>query len=490
MQHSSRNITKVLVGLTAAIVLLRLISLGIYPLFDPTEGRYAEIGRKMLELNNWVTPFIEYHVPFWAKPPLSFWMTAISYKIFGVSVFASRLPSFLMMMGMAWLIGGLVKTESDRCHLTPNISMQNGLIATLILISMGLFFYLAGGVMTDPSLGFGVTLIMVAFWRTVVWEQKHWRYVFFAGVSIALLAKGPIGVVLSGMPIFLWTLYHKQWKALWQRLPWISGTILTAIIVLPWYILAEIRTPGFLHYFIIGEHFERFLVKGWKGDLYGSGRAHPIGTIWVYAMITMLPWSLIMLVAPFKHAIRKTLSVTFTDDRNLQFYLWLWGLTPLIFFTMARNILTTYTVTALPAFAMLLTPFIANMLQKGKGKWLVISMAAFVPLLFTAGLIAVNLHPHAKWVKSQEAVIKTYRELAHDKPVPLVYIGDRSYSADFYSRGKALSVKNQHALRPYLSQEIYVVIPRRYYQKLSTDLRKQLPIVADENNTVLLHNTP
>ena len=71
MQQNAK-IIKIILAIIVAVALLRLMSLGMYPLLDPTEGRYAEMGRKMLELGNWVTPFIDYNVPFWAKPPLSF----------------------------------------------------------------------------------------------------------------------------------------------------------------------------------------------------------------------------------------------------------------------------------------------------------------------------------------------------------------------------------------------------------------------------------
>ena len=88
---------KFLPTIIVVTILLRLLTLGAYPLFDPTESRYAEIGRKMVESGNYVTPMIEPGVPFWAKPPLSFWMSAYSYKLFGINEFTSRLPSFLLM---------------------------------------------------------------------------------------------------------------------------------------------------------------------------------------------------------------------------------------------------------------------------------------------------------------------------------------------------------------------------------------------------------
>ena len=78
------------------IALFRLLLTATIPLLDKTEARYAEIARIMHETNQWIVPEIDYGVPFWAKPPLSTWLSAASFVVFGVNEFAARFPSFLL----------------------------------------------------------------------------------------------------------------------------------------------------------------------------------------------------------------------------------------------------------------------------------------------------------------------------------------------------------------------------------------------------------
>ena len=77
-------------ALLAVVLLIRLITLSLYPLIDPTESRYAEMARKMLETGNWVTPQIGYGVPFWGKPPLAVWLNAINLGLFGINELADK----------------------------------------------------------------------------------------------------------------------------------------------------------------------------------------------------------------------------------------------------------------------------------------------------------------------------------------------------------------------------------------------------------------
>lgn len=127
------------------LLICRVVSMCFIPLNDVSEARYAEIARKMLETGNWVTLFHDYGVPFWAKPPLSTWLSALSMKLFGVNEFAARLPGLLLSIGTLWLVWDLAKKHSGQTVAT----------LTVLILAGTLYFFLdAGTVMTDPSLIF------------------------------------------------------------------------------------------------------------------------------------------------------------------------------------------------------------------------------------------------------------------------------------------------------------------------------------------------
>lgn len=91
------------------LLILRVYLNSVLPLMDKTEARYAEIARIMAETGNWITPQIDYGIPFWAKPPLSTWLSALSFNIFGVNEFTARFPYLLLTIVMIFLVGKYAK---------------------------------------------------------------------------------------------------------------------------------------------------------------------------------------------------------------------------------------------------------------------------------------------------------------------------------------------------------------------------------------------
>ena len=423
-QHSALLITLLV------ILLIRLLSLGAYPLTDTTEARYGEMARLMVELNDWVTPWFDYGVPFLGKPPLAFWLSAASAKVMGVSEFALRLPSFLLGLAMLGLAAGLARREHGGEH---------AWISAIILASSVLFFVGSGAVFTDTALAFSITLAMAAFWNGVAVPTAHaviWRYLLFAALGLGLLAKGPIALIFAGAPIGLWALLTRRVITSLRALPWISGSALMMLIAVPWYLLAEQHTPGFLDYFLIGENFKRFTDPHWTGDLYGNVHTRPYGYIWLLLLGSALPWSVVWLAMVVRRLFR-TPSVSglfsgiagFFRGSPWRLYLLCFAFTPALFFTFAGSVLATYLLPGMPALALLTAEWWRHHILAPRIR-LIAGIGLILPLVFALALPVFNASKAAD--KSQKALLV---HLPSDAAV--VYFPERPFSAQFYSKGRA-----------------------------------------------------
>ena len=457
------------IGVLFFLLFSRLISMVYVPLNDPTEARYAEISRIMLETNNWVTPMHHYGDPFWAKPPLSTWLSALSMKAFGVTAFAARVPGLFLSIMILALVWFIAKQRSGK---------SVALNAVLILAGSLYFFLDAGTVMTDPSLLFCTTLSLIAFAQVVILKQPAWRYVFFIGLGLGLLAKGPVALVLTGIPIVSWVLWQKKIKTTWHALPWLYGGLLMLMIAIPWYVLAELRTPGFLNYFLIGEHLQRFLQPGWSGDKYGFAHIAPYGMIWPYAFLGLLPWSILAVGWCWRHG-NKLRSILPDQDGWLR-YLLLCALLPLVFFTFARNIIYPYVFPSLPAFALLCAELIGRTQADSNGRRLILWASTVCGSIFLLVTIIFVLRPELVG-KSQQRVVAVLQQQPASMLSNFIYWAPKiDYSAQFYSAGRATATLDADRLRVLISRDTnhYIIVDSESSVKLPADISADLDQVA------------
>lgn len=407
--------------LLVSSVIFRLISLPLYPLYDTTEARYGEMARIMAETGDWITPMFDYGIPFWGKPPLFTWLSAGGIQLLGNSELAIRLPHLLVGIITLSLVFIFVRKLGQ--------NRNNAFLATGILASTTAFIVISGAVMTDTVLTLGITLSMVSFWLSWQTASKTWGYLFFVGAAMGLLAKGPLTLVLLGISITLWSIRRNRWRTLHRKLPWKNGLLLMLAISLPWYLLAEWKTPGFLNYFIVGEHVMRFIDSGWNGDLYGTAHEEPRGTIWLFGLMAALPWTPLFLWQIYRQWNQGEDSLE--DESGYVHYLWCWMLSPLLLFTMAGNILLSYLMPSLPAFALLLTHFQQRQQTASK----VYLMGLLTPVLLLAGMAIM----HQGWSSkiSHNEILSVWKSQPEAQDLPLLYIGKRPFSAQYYSEGKA-----------------------------------------------------
>lgn len=429
-----------------------LLAMVMMPLADTTEPRYAEIARLMAASGDWITPWFEPGVPFWGKPPLSFWAQAAAFRWLGVSDFVPRLPSWLVTAATLWVLYQMALTWFDRA-----VARR----AVLVYASSALVFIASGAVLTDPYLTLGTTLSMAGVVMAGCRPTVFWRYSFFLGLAIGLLAKGPLALVLVGGAVLPWFLLFGEARSAIKGLPWVTGLLLTLILVLPWYIAAELKTPGFLDYFLIGEHVRRFLDPGWAGDRYGTAHQAAYGTIWYYWLQATFPWgayALVMLLLQLTDGSkRRTLAQQFCDQRVV--YLLGWAVFTPLFFTISGNVLWTYVLPALPAFSVLVALTLKRPGSSG-------ARYGTGFLVYVAPLVAAVL---MFWMQADPGRLKTekwlveYVQQHRDAGQPLYYLDDLPFSARFYSQETVTRVSHDDV--PAIMKgggDFWLAVPKGY----------------------------
>lgn len=474
------NVRRWILFLFVLALVVRLATLGAYPFFATTEPRYAEIARKMLETGNWVTPWFDHGVPFWGKPPLSFWGSAATMAIFGVNEFGARLAPFLATLAII----AMFRAWPRRDRFDGVLPMA----AALVMLSSLVGFVASGAVMTDMFMAMGMTASMIGFWVSIndATGRTYWRWAFFLGLSLGLLAKGPVATVISGLALTLWVLGSpdSRWKQAWHSLPWLRGLLLMSVLTLPWYLLAEQRTPGFLQYFIVGEHLQRFLVSGWTGDLYGAGHAEPRGLIWWFGFGGFLPWTpvaaLAWLVLHFSRGDGKARLAGVWLKGEWQ-YLLAWTLAPILFFTMARNILEAYVLPGLPAFALLSSILMLTAFQQRAVVRSVWALAVLMPLWASIMLL---WFPETPALRSQKALLEAWEPKSS-----IYYLGVRPLSANFYTAGQAQLVDDPTDFDRVTSMtgDVTLVVEQPWLDDLTPQQLSGWKVVRQHAGFTMLH---
>ncbi len=480
--------------LLSILILVRVYMMVVFPLTDTTEARYANIALIMAMSNDWITPYFDVGIPFWGKPPFSFWAAALSYEVFGVHDFVPRIPSLLFTLLTAWLIFRYLVTFYVKA---------TAYLGVLIYLSMVLVFVLSGAVLTDPFLTFASTLSMISFIMVIRKQEHYWSHLFFVGIALGLLTKGPLIFVLVGGALSMWLMWDFKRLKLLRAFSWWAGIAIVSLLALPWYVLAELKTPGFIDYFIVGEHFMRFIDSGWKGDLYGTAHKEPKGFIWVMWLGAALPFSFMALAILGKRMVSASgVQQWFHTLRHHQetSYFMMWALFPLIFFTISANILATYVLPALPAQAILLALYWAKQRHQIKIASLPMTTAF---ILFTPVVLFVStvyFSQHEEKLPTEKNLIAYYQ--AHQADAQgIYYINTRPFSAQYYSGNQAVLVElaprtmkhsNVMTWQAFMSQVVgalptfYVVVAKGELGNIPQDMREKMGEVLFESKRYML----
>jgi 4-amino-4-deoxy-L-arabinose transferase-like glycosyltransferase len=347
-------------------------TLSLRPLFNPDEGRYAEIPREMLASGDWAIPHLN-GLLYIEKPPLQYWATAASLSLFGQNELGARFYTALCALG-AVLAAALAARR---------LCGTGAAIRTAALLSSMLLFLIMGQLLTlDMSLTAYMTVALAAFLAAQSAGRRHERLLMlaaWAATALGVLTKGPVAAAIPAAVLVLYSFWSRDF-APWRRLHAAAGIALFVAIAVPWFVVAAHRVPGFLEFFFIHEHVARYLTPS----------ANREEVWWFFAPVLVLgslPWTLPVLRAlgsGWRHR---------AAGFDAPLFLRLWVLFALVFFSLSDSKLIPYLLPALPALALLAAGLPEETLERDVARTALMTLGVAIVLGIACLVAPAHLAP-------------------------------------------------------------------------------------------------
>ncbi len=387
------------------------LTLGVRPLDLPDEGRYVSVAWEMLTSGHWLFPTLN-GLPFFHKPPLFYWITAGSLSLFGAREWAARLAPWLGAAIAAFALYGFALRQSGRAVARRTL---------LVLVTQPLFFAGAQFANLDMLVAGLISAAVLLAAEAALKLSDHQPYrALLAGAYLAaalgVLAKGLIGMVLPGLTIVVWLAWTRRLPLL-RQLIWLPGLVIFLLVGWPWFVAVQERFPGFLHYFFVYNHFERFAEGGFNN-------AEPF---WFYVPVLLgltLPWSYWLIAACKRH---RRESDAQSPIRSL---MWVWVVVIVAFFSIPSSKLVGYILPALPPVAYLVADALGTERESAEAlshplKW----AAGAAMLICLCAVFAISNFT----TKSDKALAEQIAAKRRPEE-PVVFVKNQFFDLPFYLR--------------------------------------------------------
>jgi 4-amino-4-deoxy-L-arabinose transferase-like glycosyltransferase/lipid-A-disaccharide synthase-like uncharacterized protein len=352
-----------LIGFTAFVLFFNLNS---WSVTESSEARYAQISKEMLDTGDWLHPqlmrIFHYH-----KPPLTYWITAVSYRVFGVNPFAARFflqIAVLLQIFLVYKLGEILFKDSRKAFLSAL------LYASFPVVIIG-----SRALTTDTYLA---TLVLVALYFWFFYQKSKMPFLLilsFIFLGLGFLTKGPVVWIVPLIVIFYFNFQRKAWPKF--TFPAIIGIILMLGIGLFWFVGLYLEDSGFLNYFLFKHTIQRFATDTFQ-------RGQPFWFYPVVLFVTAFPWFLILL--------QKSLWVAKNKSTPMALF-WVWVMIPVLFFSMSQSKLVLYILPVFSGLAFGAVQAWEMCSEKGQRKWEIAQLIFFGLALI--GLIA------SPWIDSR-----------------------------------------------------------------------------------------
>lgn len=271
--------------LLAAAVLVCFTGNALIKITDPVESNYALTAMEMLQSGDYVSPRI-FGNYWYDKPVLFYWEIMAAFSLFGTTEFAARFfPSVFGLIGVVMAYG-----FASRLY-----DKKTGFVAALVLVTSLEYFYLSHAVITDMTLFVFFSATLMLFYLAYSEGRPRLYYGAYACAALAVLTKGPVGLVLPGLIIVLFLLWRRDFKSIFLHIKLGSGLLLFFVIAGLWYVPMYVMHGGDFISQFIGVH----------NVLRATVSEHPRDNVWYYYTAVFLlgffPWVFTLPLAAKKY---------------------------------------------------------------------------------------------------------------------------------------------------------------------------------------------
>ncbi|WP_395699023.1 ArnT family glycosyltransferase [Aquabacterium sp.] len=381
------------------------------PLMLPDEGRYAGVAWEMMRSQDWLTPTLN-GLPFFHKPPLFYWITAASMSLLGPGQWSARTAS---------LLGATLGAMALYLFTRRWYGERPARSALLVLLVQPMWFLggqfanldmLVAGCIVACTLALAHAALLVEAAR----PHRASLLAAYALAALGVLAKGLIGFVIPALIVTAWLLLRRRWGSVWRLLS-LPGALLFLAIAGPWFYAMATRFEGFLHYFFVVQHFQRFAAGGFNN----------VQPFWFYPAVLALfslPW-LPWWRAPLPASDQAPAPAQRAGVLLMQVAL----ATVLLFFSLPQSKLLGYILPAVPPLAWLLArhrPAPQATLRAQRWWWATVAFTACVGLV-AVGALALDRKHSARALGQALAAARQPGE-------PVLMLGLYLYDVPLYAR--------------------------------------------------------
>ncbi|OGP93272.1 MAG: hypothetical protein A2156_07040 [Deltaproteobacteria bacterium RBG_16_48_10] len=363
--------------LLGVCIVIYVLNLGQWDLWNPDEPRYAEVAREMVKGGDWV--LMHYNGrDYGNKPPLFFWLIALSSYLWqGFTSFSVRFPSALfgtLTVLLTFFLGKALYTS------------RTGFLSGLVLATSVEFAYLSTRANTDTTLTFFTTASLFCFFR---WDQHRKEegsgrrapgalliYGFYTGMAFATLTKGPVGFILPLFVSLIYLVVLRDWKG-FKGMKLLPGMLLMMVIVLAWYVPAVWKGGrDFLNQTLLVHTIDRY-AAGWS-------KVRPIYYYLYNFPVDFLPWTFLLPAAGVYGLSKETFG-----KRKEFLFLLVWFVVIFLFFSLSKGKRSLYLLPLFPAVSLMIgklwDDLMSTRMERFRQEWVSFPLYGFMGLALIAG---------------------------------------------------------------------------------------------------------